>query len=316
MKFRYLYRILLLSAISIIASASVSSAALSVDYLYNLSNFNGIVPSNWVNLFVDKSQNEVYVCNDSTDVTIFNSTGMEVYRFGEDVHFGHQIMSGAVEENGDILLLTLGGLENDEYNLVRCDYRGDFKSMIPWKGMPARYAHFGPNRMIYMNGKIYLISLPGMQVVELDKDGTYLDSYDIASILGLNGEEVGDSGLFGFNMDKNGNMYFTIATRFKAYKLTPDRKLLSWGEPGGAPGKFNVVSGIAVDKNGNIYVADTLKCTVEVFDKDLKWVTDFGGRGYRGGLLVAPRAVVIDGDNKIYVTQSRSMGVSVFKITE
>ncbi len=104
MKFRYLHKILLLSAISIIASASVCSAdSQKAEFLYDLSNFGGPIPYSWTTLFVDKAADEVYVCGNV--ISIFNSDGMEVYKFGDDDRLG-RVLDGAVDENGDILLLS------------------------------------------------------------------------------------------------------------------------------------------------------------------------------------------------------------------
>ena len=44
----------------------------------------------------------------------------------------------------------------------------------------------------------------------------------------------------------------------------------SWGEPGDGPGQFNVPHSIAVDHDGNVYVADRGNRRIQVFDGDGK----------------------------------------------
>jgi hypothetical protein len=44
----------------------------------------------------------------------------------------------------------------------------------------------------------------------------------------------------------------------------------SWGEPGSGPGQFNTPHSIAVDANGNVYVADRGNRRIQVFDGDGK----------------------------------------------
>ena len=46
----------------------------------------------------------------------------------------------------------------------------------------------------------------------------------------------------------------------------------SWGEPGRGPGQLNVPHNIAVDANGNVYVADRGNRRIQVFDGDGKFL--------------------------------------------
>jgi DNA-binding beta-propeller fold protein YncE len=87
----------------------------------------------------------------------------------------------------------------------------------------------------------------------------------------------------------------------------------SFGGPGNLPGKFNVVGSIASDDKGFIYVADLLKSVVMVFDKDFNFQMQFGYRGNERGNLNVPLQVVVMND-KLFVNQARSRGVSVFLI--
>jgi DNA-binding beta-propeller fold protein YncE len=46
----------------------------------------------------------------------------------------------------------------------------------------------------------------------------------------------------------------------------------SWGEPGDGPGQFNVPHSIAVDRDGNVYVADRGNRRIQVFDGEGKFL--------------------------------------------
>jgi outer membrane protein assembly factor BamB len=95
--------------------------------------------------------------------------------------------------------------------------------------------------------------------------------------------------------------------------MTPDKKMRMFGTRGSSPGKFNIVSGITADDQGNIFVTDTLRCVVIAFDKDFNFKTEFGYRGLDPGNLIAPMELVVNND-RVYVSQSRSRGVSVYRI--
>jgi DNA-binding beta-propeller fold protein YncE len=49
----------------------------------------------------------------------------------------------------------------------------------------------------------------------------------------------------------------------------------SWGEPGDKPGQFNVPHSIAVDAQGNVYVADRGNRRIQVFDGDGNFLRQF-----------------------------------------
>jgi hypothetical protein len=101
---------------------------------------------------------------------------------------------------------------------------------------------------------------------------------------------------------------------FKACVISADGTLRSFGIKGSAPGKFNVVSSLAVDDKGFYYVTDILKSAVLVFDKDFRWLKEFGYRGNRPGSLFSPVDIAAGG-GRIFVSQYARKGVSVFKIT-
>ena len=122
------------------------------------------------------------------------------------------------------------------------------------------------------------------------------------------------SNLNGVDVDLDGNIYFTLATQFTAYRLRADRTVEFFGQPGGSQGKFGVIAGIAADRSGNIYVVDTLKCVVMVFDQNFNFLHEFGYRTSKPGGLVAPKDVTVSGDGRLYVTQQAGRGVNVYDV--
>lgn len=294
-------------------AAQVMGAEVKSDYLYNLSDFTGAVPYNWVRLAVDRERNEIYVCNPSDmTVRIFNSNGMELYAFGDDGELGY-VKDIALGENGDLFVLS--GLGQD-YSVIRANFRGERKGKVAFSNIPPAYASgFVPDRIIYRDGAFYLADTVSMKVLVTDRQGAYKTDYDIGALLKLSEQKIRDSGIGGFTVDREGDLIFTIPVHFRVYIVSSDRNVRSFGISGSSPGKFNIISGIAADDRGYLYVADTLRCVVGIFEKKgYAFRGEFGYRGLDPGNLIAPRELAFV-DDKLYVTQSRDRGVSVYRIT-
>lgn len=78
------------------------------------------------------------------------------------------------------------------------------------------------------------------------------------------------------------------------------------------PGDFARPGGLAVDSDGNLYVADTLNDRVEIFDGDGTFVRTFGKAGDGPGYFSRPKGVAVDSDNHIWVVDGMQDRVQVF----
>lgn len=287
-----------------------ASAGLKATFLYTLSNFNGIVPFNYVRESVDAENNEIYAIT-SDSISIFNSSGMEVYRFGDDLNIG-AFMDLSVESDGHILILSRVG---SKFRLTRCNYRGEPQAEIELRDLPKKFAGISPDRLLVRNGKLYLADLIAKKVVVTDGSGVFQEGYDIAPLLTEFEDKSGTEYDIGsIAVDSDGNLFFAVPTLFKVFRLSPGGQLASFGSAGNLPGRFNLVAGITIDGRGNIYVTDILRCTVSVFDKEFNFQAQFSQRGLAPGELIAPSELVIDKTGKLYVSQSRNRGISVFRL--
>jgi len=307
-------KILTLAILMIMASSFSAQAAVKGAFVYGLSNFTGTIPYNWSRVVADKERNEIYVLYQNT-VRVFNEAGMEIYRFGDDLDLGH-IVDVAVDKNGDILLLTYKRLEGEPVaEIIQCNYRGQPKSKIELKNIPGQFLSFFPNRMVFHDGSIYLASLMGLSIIVADHQGNFKKGYDLFSLLELEEKDRGSVEMWGFSVDREGNILFTVPALFRACIVSPDGKLNWFGKPGSTSGRFNIVAGIVRDSKGNYLVVDKLKCAVMIFDQNFKFINQFSQRGYKPGYLIAPDDIAIDNGDRIYVTQAARKGVSVFKLT-
>jgi DNA-binding beta-propeller fold protein YncE len=78
------------------------------------------------------------------------------------------------------------------------------------------------------------------------------------------------------------------------------------------PGDFGAPQGVAVDKDGNVYVTDTLNNRVEIFDADGAFISQFGKQGDGPGYFARPKGIAIDGDGHIWVADQMQDRLQVF----
>jgi len=305
-----------LTVVLIILSTGFAMAESPVEvkplYLYDLSTFTGKIPLSYARITVDETRDEVYVVDPANHaVRIFNDKGLQIYSFGDDdERFGY-MEDVVVLENGDIIVLSSG-------RFILCNYRGQIREIFNLQGLPKTLSNFQPRRMILRQGKLYLAEDKTLQVVVVDVRGQFIEQIDLPALLEMSPKEVANSGLGGFNVAEDGTILFTIPVKAHAYRLPPgSSEVHVFGEGGSAPGRFGVVQGIAPGPDGLIYVADVLKSAVIVWDRNLTFVTEFGGRtGRRGGLWSPVNLASSYKGCKLYVSQRAKRGISVFRICQ
>jgi sugar lactone lactonase YvrE len=78
------------------------------------------------------------------------------------------------------------------------------------------------------------------------------------------------------------------------------------------PGDFGAPSNVALDKDGNVYVTDTMNNRVEIFDADGHFLSEFGKHGDGPGYFARPKGIAVDGDGHIWVVDSYTDRLQVF----
>jgi streptogramin lyase len=95
----------------------------------------------------------------------------------------------------------------------------------------------------------------------------------------------------------------------RVHKFAADgAHLFSWGEPGAAPGQFNLPHGVWIDRRGRVLVADRENDRVQIFDQDGTlseiWPTP----------LIGPASFYIDADDIVYIPEHNGGLVSVLTL--
>jgi DNA-binding beta-propeller fold protein YncE len=78
------------------------------------------------------------------------------------------------------------------------------------------------------------------------------------------------------------------------------------------PGLFSMPEGVAVDKDGNVYVTDTFNDRVEILDADGKFISTFGQNGDGPADFERPKGIAVDCDGHIWVVDAAQNLVKVF----
>jgi len=78
------------------------------------------------------------------------------------------------------------------------------------------------------------------------------------------------------------------------------------------PETFAKPTNVALDKDGNVYVSDTLNNRIQIFDADGKFISMFGKAGDAPGTFQRPKGVAIDSDGHIWVVDASQCNVQIY----
>jgi len=152
-------------------------------------------------------------------------------------------------------------------------------------------------------GLLYVSDTGRNQVVVFDANRTYVTAYGRdenfrpADVLVL-GNEVYVLNILEHNIlvfDKNGReLKRTIGSR------------------GREPGQFNYPSNFTADRDGNVYVSDSLNFRIQEIDSEGTPLVHFGKPGRTPGCFARPRGIAVDRDGIVYVVDSGLHVVHLF----
>jgi hypothetical protein len=208
-----------------------------------------------------------------------------------------EVAGVAADSRDRVYVFTRG-----EHPVIVFDRDGNF--LTSWGEGRFRRAHgifIGPDDAVWctddLDHTIRKFTPDGKLLLTLGTSGQPSDT----GIVGIDYRTIRSPGL-PFNRPTNlalaadGSMYATDGYgNCSVHKFAPDgRHLFSWGQPGGGPGQFNLPHGIALDREGLVYVADRENSRVQVFSPTGEFVAEWPN-------LARPMQVFIDPHDNVFV---------------
>jgi tripartite motif-containing protein 71 len=179
-------------------------------------------------------------------------------------------------------------------------------------------------------GNVYVLDSRNHRVQKLDSSGRVLAMWGRNGGDGTSGRQPGELGdPRGIEVDRWGNVYVADHGNARVQKFTPSGELVGlWGRnccdasTGSGPGEFWEPRGVAVDSQGNLYVAEKVNHRIQKLSQDGRFLGWWGKNGGTGGGDVAigsadgefnlPYDVAVDSRDRVYVTDTSNTRNQVF----
>ncbi len=182
-----------------------------------------------------------------------------------------------------------------------------------------------PDAMYY---NLYYQSTKGVMIKPCELARPIASQEDFNPVIGVTKEKgsciEGPSSPYVHNDLANGSCYHYVVTVVTKDGESPESEeamsipspylpVMQFGEEGIDDGEFKSPTGIALDSEGNIYVADTDNHSIQKFDKDGKFIGRWGGDpDSEEGFFYYPRGLATSPDGFVLVADSGNNRVQKF----
>ncbi|MEX2113311.1 MAG: hypothetical protein WD845_09005 [Pirellulales bacterium] len=170
--------------------------------------------------------------------------------------------------------------------------------------------------------EVFVTDFTNARVQKFSSDGKFLAAFPVSAFPG------------GIALDRDENIYVAHAgippSRYDeprqrdkiAVFLPAGKPLREWGKFGKGDGEFDMPGGIAISRDGRVYVADQCNRRIQVFDTQGKFLGKWGQQGFQPGefggnphpkaFFAGPTFLASDGEGNLYTTEAPLCRVQKF----
>jgi tripartite motif-containing protein 71 len=254
-----------------------------------------------------------------------NSYGSAQYAFNNKWHTSCDIVEGnwacdSLNNNADGLYRFPTGIAIDkDGNVYVADswndriqkFSSDGTFITKWgsRGSGDGEFRFPTGIAIDKDGNVYVADFSNDRIQKFSSDGTFITKW------GSSGSGDGEflrPYYIGIDASSN-SVYVSDFSNSRIQKFSSDGTFITkWGSRGYDDGQFGTgdgtfftgPTGIAIDKDGNVYVADFSNDRIQKFSSDGTFITKWGSSGSGDGEFRFPTGIAIDKDGNVYVADS------------
>jgi tripartite motif-containing protein 71 len=166
-----------------------------------------------------------------------------------------------------------------------------------------------------LRGYVYVVDSANFRIQKFDRQGEFIMAW--GSFGNAEGQfyfargiavDESDGAVYVVDMGNHRTQKFDTSTNFLPQLLG------TWGTKGQEPGQFWNPWGIAVDRDGFVYITDSGNHRVQKLDRDGNFETQWGGFGGSAGQFNFPYGLAVDRRGSVFVLDSSNFRVQQFMI--
>jgi tripartite motif-containing protein 71 len=238
--------------------------------------------------------------------------GRDGFRFPDDDSAFFMPEAIAVDSSGNVYVVDRGHSNNT--CVKKFDSEGRFLTKWGREGSGDGEFIFPIAVAVDPSGYVYVADVSDERIQKFGSEGRFLIKW---------GREGSGNGEFmdihAVAVDSSGNVYAGENSNYRVQEFDSEGRFLrKWGELGSDNGEFGYSGGIgiqaiAVDRSGNIYVADTANNRIEKFDSGGNYITKWGSEGSEPGQFHYPVGVAVDSFGNVYVVDIGNIRIQKFR---
>ena len=223
--------------------------------------------------------------------TLISAWGTKGIGPGQFLH-AHGI---AVDSNGNVYVS-----DAEKCNIQKFDSEGNFITMWGSEGREDGQFTKPWGVAVDSDDNVYTSDQADPEVQKFNNNGEFLSKWNSYSpgMLFVHLHDIA--------IDSTDSVYVTDGrNNSRVAKFDTEGNFITqWGSFGSGNSRFIEDHGIATDKSGNVYVADTRNVRIQKFNSEGEYITKWGTLGCRDNQFLIPHDIAIDTSGNIYVSDS------------